>query len=700
MNYESYLTHHSPWGAYASFMLGQYGQGGGFVLGNVDNPGLSVFSGFRRGNGKIQLLPFLGNKNFGLDGSNYDPDQWIKGKGDENAAQIELFHPKDIRHSLEAATETWQSQGFSFTIYSPQPLIKDWDYLDEEGKRFVAAPALIAEITLDNTGSTEDALLFFGSQGLKRPLSDSTSGLLLGAADSNRWGLGAKAAPDVREILEWSIIKSILGDNFRLRRLSFEGALAVKVPAGTVKTLTMALGFWRDGIVTSGYPCSFVYNELFSGLEEVLAFALDNAGAYKKLSIDQDEALRSSGLNSDRQFLIAHARHSYLASTEFLRDGEGRPVFVVNEGEYQMMNTLDLTVDQAFYELDCTPWTVREELELFLRRYSYYDGVQGSRGRPKNCISFCHDMGVADQFTPEGYSSYELADIHGCFSYMSAEQLDNWILTAALYVNKTDDRAWLKNRLPVFYELLKSLAERDADGDGVMDADSLRCGSGSEITTYDSLDTSLGRARKNLYLAVKNWATALALGGLFRVAGNTDAADECEEMAKTASTTICAVFDDKKKRFPALLETGNDMTIIPVAEGLLYPAALGDRDAVSPEGRFGELIRKMKMHFDSVITCGVCLDATSGAWKLSATSENTWLSKIFLNQVVAEQVLGWKSADWAKWDAVHAGWLRSGPCAAFAAVDQINSRTGADLGSRLYPRLVTSHLWLSSLAIF
>lgn len=695
MNYQSYLTHHSPWGAYASFILGQSGGGGGFTQGNVQNPGLSVYAGFRRGKGKVKMLPFVSNKQLGLDASNYNPDL-VKAEGaDAVAKNIEFFHLDQIKRSLEAATETWQSDGLSFTIYTPQPLASSWDELDNDARRFTAAPAMIAELTLDNSKSSEDALMFFGSQGLRRPLSDSAPGSLLGAADANKYGFASRAEKDVFELMEWNILKCILEENYRLRRLSYEGALAVKVPAGQIKTLTMALGFWRDGIVTSGYPCHFVYTELFADLEDVLDHTLENAEAYKHLAMDQDVALRNSGLNADRRFMIAHSRHSYLASTEFLKDDEGRPAFVVNEGEYQMMNTLDLTVDQAFYELDCTPWTVREELDLFLRRYSYYDGVKGTDSRPKSCLTFTHDMGVADQFTPEGYSCYELADLDGCFSYMSAEQLDNWILTAALYVDKTDDLAWLKRRLIVLKELKKSLEERDADGDGVMDADSLRCASGLEITTYDSLDASLGRARKNLYLAVKTWASAIALGGMFRTAGDEGAADSCEEMAQKAAKTVCAAFNASKKRFPALLDEGNDMTIIPVAEGLIYPAILGDRDAVSPDGRFGDLIKKMKMHFDSVIKSGVCLDATTGGWKLSATSENTWLSKIFLNQVVAEQVLGWKSADWAKWDAVHAGWLREGPCAAFAAVDQINSRTGADLGSRLYPRLVTSHLWLS-----
>ena len=51
--------------------------------------------------------------------------------------------------------------------------------------------------------------------------------------------------------------------------------------------------------------------------------------------------------------------------------------------------------------------------------------------------------------------------------------------------------------------------------DGVMSADFSRCMGGAEITTYDSLDASLGQARNNLYLAVKTWAAYIGLHEIF-----------------------------------------------------------------------------------------------------------------------------------------------------------------------------------------
>jgi hypothetical protein len=61
---------------------------------------------------------------------------------------------------------------------------------------------------------------------------------------------------------------------------------------------------------------------------------------------------------------------------------------------------------------------------------------------------------------------------------------------------------------------------------------------------------------------------------------------------------------------------------------------------------------------------------------------------------VAEKVLGMND-ERTRRDAVHARWQRIGS-AEYAATDQVDSSNGKDLGSRLYPRLVTSILWLGS----
>jgi xylan 1,4-beta-xylosidase len=104
------------------------------------------------------------------------------------------------------------------------------------------------------------------------------------------------------------------------------------------------------------------------------------------------------------------------------------------------------------------------------------------------------------------------------------------------------------------------------------------------------------------------------------------------------------------------------------------------------------MVAKLRRHLKAVLIPGICVDATSGGWKLSSSSENTWMSKIFLCQFVAERILGVTLPD--SYDAAHAIWQRDGESRDHAFTDQVHSTTGADLGSRYYPRGVTGLLWM------
>ena len=65
--------------------------------------------------------------------------------------------------------------------------------------------------------------------------------------------------------------------------------------------------------------------------------------------------------------MLAHSIRSYYGATQLL-DVDGEPFWVVNEGEYRMMNTLDLTIDQSFYELTNEP-VDREKRARYVRAH-------------------------------------------------------------------------------------------------------------------------------------------------------------------------------------------------------------------------------------------------------------------------------------------------------------------------------------------
>lgn len=135
-----------------------------------------------------------------------------------------------------------------------------------------------------------------------------------------------------------------------------------------------------------------------------------------------------------------------------------------------------------------------------------------------------------------------------------------------------------------------------------------------------------------------------------------------------------------------------DSRIIPAIEGLVFPQVLGMTSVLRTAGPYGELIQALKTHFKTVLRKGACLYRDNG-WKLSSSADNSWLSKIYLCQFVARQVLGVRTATTGETaDKAHQGWLLKEENLYYAWSDQM--RSGVAVGSKYYPRGVTSILWL------
>jgi xylan 1,4-beta-xylosidase len=383
-----------------------------------------------------------------------------------------------------------------------------------------------------------------------------------------------------------------------------------------------------------------------------------------------------------------------------------------------MMNTLDLSVDQMFWELKHNPWVVRNILSVFSRRYSYHDQVKGrgSLSLPGG-ISFCHDMGINNNFSSPGNSSYELSHLKGCFSYMTQEQLCNWVLMAASYVAATRDVGWLLANKHLLDACAQSMAARANPRTGLMAYDSSRCADGKEITTYDSLDESLGQARANTYLACKCWATWLGLELMSRlriVAGDIPV-EPLSSLAEPLATTL--IHSAVDGIIPAVLEKNNpgyESRILPIAEALVYPAywlslvkswpsaAAGDAEEMLLKQLRSPLTTAVRRHTQRLLTDPATGNLfADGGIKLSSTSNNSWMSKIAIFQFVARSILRLEDADprigpiMRQADAAHARWQTDGS-GYWACSDQFV--TGEAKGSRYYPRIITAALWLEESA--
>ena len=415
-------------------------------------------------------------------------------------------------------------------------------------------------------------------------------------------------------------------------------------------------------------------------------------------------------MSAEQQFLIAHGTRSYYGSTQLL-DVAGEPFWIVNEGEYCMMNTLDLSIDQAFWELKHNPWVIQNLLDNFIRHYSYVDEIKldprNAKSHAAGGISFCHDMGAHNNFSPRGTSSYELAHLKGCFSFMTQEQLCNWILLAACYVAKTGDTHWLRQNRHVIDACAASMRARANPQTGLMAHDSARCDEGWEITTYDSLDESLGQARANTYLAVKCWASWVGLEMLAELGAEPglDGAHVAGDFAeKLAQHLIGSVGEDGI--LPAVLEPENpgyQSRILPTIEALIYPFYW--MDFLSPKHRAKlqkwmrhPLVSMLSRHVRELLNDPQRRNLfADGGIKLSSTSDNSWMSKIAIVQYVAREILKMHESDpriaelFANADAAHVGWQVEGS-AYWACSDQFVK--GIAKASRYYPRLITAALWM------
>lgn len=685
---------HSPIGAHASFTLGCLGRTGGLglELGQPADQNIYVGVETRKG-GAFEALPFF-------EGGENEAARYDHAVAEAQAAQVVCPFPLDaVTRDFNLSSDTWEAGDLVFKIFSPVEAAPDPEKTSRADQKRAYCPAVTAELTIDNRKGTVSRRAFFGFQDgggcdslhwVRQPgLSGIAKGQSYGIFTDDPGAVTAQAfTADV-------ILSETEPLNYQ-DGLGQTGLILFDVPAGKRKTFRFALCFFRGGQVTTGLPTSYWYTRFFADLEAVGAYALKHFAEGRKRSRTADRLLASRKLSDDQRFHMAHAIRSYYGSTQLL-DNQGKPLWVVNEGEYRMMNTFDLTVDQVFYELRMNPWTVRNELDLFCGRYSYTDRLHfpGDANDYSGGLSFTHDMGCRNHFSRPGYSSYERFAQDGCFSHMTHEQLVNWVLCASLYAHHTQDKRWIKKKLPVFRQCLRSMMRRDhpkaSQRNGVMGLDSSRTLGGSEITTYDSLDVSLGQARNNVYIAVKGWAAYVALERLLRSQGLGKEASASAQQASRAAATIAGALTDEGY-IPAIMGEDCHSKIIPAIEGLVFPYTLDQAEALQEDGPYGGLISALRTHFENVLTRDVCL-YPDGGWKLSSSADNSWLSKIYLCQFVARKILGIRTPETGRTaDAAHRAWLLKDENLYFAWSDQM--RSGVAHGSKYYPRGVTSILWL------
>ncbi|MGE5612241.1 MAG: glycoside hydrolase family 52 protein [Bacillota bacterium] len=706
----SFNAQHSPMGAFMTFACGHFSSRGG-VAAQIGKPAnhdlfIGIKDGSRFDAAPLKCLPFFSSARAGGAGAaDFQGEQ--AGPAEQNVTpKVTAYRRDEIQRRYGWATDTWSTDAFTFTVFTPFGAIPDPATASPSAMRRALVPAVIAELVVDNTHGQRTRTAFFAMNFNEpgwRPIESIGAGRrgfglhrdygILGTVVSQGDEDSGVIAPSL--FCRWSPEQGI--SDAVPHRLGSCPGLLMEVPPGQRRILRLAIGCYIDGLVTTGLEGRYLYTRYFSGLEDVLTAALDG-GDPRPASEKLDQELLRSGLSADQQFMIAHATHGYYGSTQLLDIG-GEPFWVVNEGEYCMMNTLDLSVDHMFWELEQNPWVVRNLLDNFVRHYSFVDALKtsGSGGTLPGGISFTHDMGAHNHFTPHAQSSYELPDLPAvCFSHMTGEQLCNWTLMAATYVISTGDIEWARQNSQILSACLESLRRRGGET-AIPSFDSARCGTGAEITTYDSLDHSLAQTRNSLYMAVKFWACYIGLGIVFGKLGESWRANQQDtsRLAKRAEQSILQNVGPDGV-LPAVFEKDNSgyrSRILPASEGLLYALMWGS----NPLETAPALCSALKRH-----TIALLKDPEKrnlfpdGGIRLSSTSSNSWMSKIAIFMHVARRVFQLDrdpaiASLFEQADRAHVKWQTDGS-SYWACSDQFID--GVAKASRWYPRIITSALWM------
>jgi xylan 1,4-beta-xylosidase len=710
----NFNAQHSPAGAFFSFTCGHFGTRGGFGL-QIGKPGnqdlyIGVKDGDRTSDSQLTCLPFYeGAKEDAAAAFLVEQERTTEPRMQR---KVVSYRADQIKRHYGWASDKWVTPDFEFTIHTPFFPIPEPK--DGYALQLSILPAILADLVVDNTKGTTPKTVFFA-------MGFPDAGARLDRSDHDIYSFGWRRQFGVRGVaitddgfakvepftfMRWT-------PDFGLKELVTHGlgncpGIGITVPPGQRGGLRFAIAAHLDGVVTTGIEGKYFYTRAYGSLDVVMDVALTRAGHLLSQSALLDRQLLESGLSADQQFLIAHSTRSYYGSTQLLDVG-GDPFWIVNEGEYCMMNTLDLSVDHVFWELKQNPWVVRNLLDNFVRHYSYIDDVidRKTGKRKPGGISFCHDMGIHNNFSPRGNSSYELPNLDAaCFSYMTAEQLCNWILMAASYAAATGDDEWVRRSQATIHSCMVSLMQRCGEN-GWVAFESSRCGkNAAEITTYDSLDHSLAQTRNNVYMAVKCWA---AYRGLALLLHKAQIGGFFGELRRRADLIVNSLTREVGPDgiLPAVFEpenTGHRSRILPAIEGLIYPLMWGD--AIIPDDDFVDEKALSPNDLLRAHTAALLKDPehrnqfADGGLRLSSTSNNSWISKIAIFQHVARAVFGLErdatiAELFARADAAHVKWETEGASAYWAMSDQMVN--GVAQGSKYYPRCVTTALWLNHL---
>jgi hypothetical protein len=400
-------------------------------------------------------------------------------------------------------------------------------------------------------------------------------------------------------------------------------------------------------------PLRFYYTKYWSSVDEVLDYAIKNVKTLLEKSQQFETLLTRSDRSPEEKWLAAIAFRSDVANSYLLLDGNDRERFLLSEGRFRHLNTVDVAHETELMAI-FAPYRLRIQLETWL---DYIARKEVDRGL--TIYDEPHSEGMsASEYGPFVYHDIgNLPNVSETSDYwfgphMAVEENCNYALLLYWYWKITGDDEYVMSNLGMLDILLYSVMNRDTDGNGIVDK-------GMGWSTYDNAD-AIKRSPENVYLGMKQFAAYLVAAEMFEklairegdeviedVEGVVDGsgvgyrearldnealrmrqAKKYREEAQLIAKSLQEAYDTYGY-LPCSLEESfpgwNQYSIV-LTEALFLPGLSGFQS---------EIIDEMLPVFQSNYEQALERSRADYGIKMSSEEEGTWFSKIMTNDVVA-----------------------------------------------------------------
>lgn len=264
-------------------------------------------------------------------------------------------------------------------------------------------------------------------------------------------------------------------------------------------------------------PLKFYYTHYWENISGVLQYAQANFEQNMLLTQRFEDQLMNSALTAQEKWVLALTFHTDLANTFFLLDGNKQARFYVSEGRFKHLSTVDVAHETEVSAIFC-PWRLKLQLNQWTN-YIAREELTVAANPVQNKPAYQQGM-TAAEYGP--YLYHDVGDLpfvsetanYNYGPHMAVEENTSFVLLLYYYWKISKDDAFTRAMLGTVDVLLQSVANRDTNGNGIVDK-------AYGWTTYDA-NEALKLSPENTFLGVKQLSAYVVAAEMFRSLANKE----------------------------------------------------------------------------------------------------------------------------------------------------------------------------------